>query len=78
MKTNLELKIIKSIYTHNNLIWEGRNKESLLLQIIIISIIGIRVIIVTIPRTLTYIIHLIIIKIGITIKYFQTFLLSNE
>ena len=78
MKTNLELKIIKSIYTHNNLIWEDRNKESLLLQIIIISIIGIRVIIVTNQRTLTYIIHLIIIKIGIIIKYFQTFLLSNE
>jgi hypothetical protein len=74
MKTNIELKIIKAICTRNNLAWEDRNKESLQFQLRI-STIGI---IITTPRTLIYIIHLIIIRTGTPIKSFQTLLLSND
>ena len=58
MKTNIELKIIKAICIHNNLAWEDRNKESLQFQLMA-STIGIKI---TSPRTLIYIIHLIIIS----------------
>lgn len=58
MKTNIELKIIKATCIPNNLAWEDRNKESLQSQLII-STTGI---IITSPRILIYIIHLIIIN----------------